>query len=61
MLEECLLKLKVLSYWNLNLSVLLYIIKPSFLKVLSYWNLNVIDDMVAKEKGFNLKYYHIGI
>ena len=39
MLEECLLKLKVLSYWNLN----------------------VIDDMVAKEKGFNLKYYHIGI
>lgn len=23
--------------------------------------LPVIDDMVAKEKGFNLKYYHIGI
>ena len=61
MLVECLLKLKLLSYLNLNLSVFLYIINPSFLKVLSYWNLNVIDDMVAKEKGFNLKYYHIGI
>ena len=60
MLEECLLKLKVLSYWNLNLSVLLYIIKPSFLKVLSYWNLNNTVP-TALLNSLILKYYHIGI
>ena len=33
------------------------------LKVLSYWNLNVIDDMVAKEKGFLkvLSYWNLNI
>ena len=34
--------LKVLSYWNLNLSFLIFITFKSSLKVLSYWNLNDI-------------------
>ena len=52
--------LKVLSYWNLNLTNNPNIHKLSYLKVLSYWNLNkgrFNEELEAK----NLKYYHIGI
>ena len=41
MLEECLLKLKVLSYWNLNYFNQKGKLQFRKLKVLSYWNLNL--------------------
>ena len=40
-------KLKVLSYWNLNIRST---VKPAFtleLKVLSYWNLNLVLPSIA--------------
>ena len=39
MLTRC-LKLKVLSYWNLNGKFTFKCIFDELLKVLSYWNLN---------------------
>ena len=33
-------KLKVLSYWNLNCDAVVKTIDMKILKVLSYWNLN---------------------
>ena len=36
------IKLKVLSYWNLNNDKILLQTKSGILKVLSYWNLNGI-------------------
>ena len=35
--------LKVLSYWNLNMSLPPILFALSSLKVLSYWNLNTIE------------------
>ena len=53
-------KLKVLSYWNLNIFKNFYGPYLYFLKVLSYWNLNINYDAIEKLES-NLKYYHIGI
>ena len=54
-------KLKVLSYWNLNVARYWFEELAEFLKVLSYWNLNKDVWIPVKRMFKYLKYYHIGI